>query len=226
MPNLTTNYDFNLPLVNNAVDADLWGGQLNSNWTSLDTLLKTVQDAVDAVSTIPIGSTIPYFGSSAPTNYLLCYGQTIGDTGSGADVEGSEYEALFDIAKACAPNSGTEDFANGDTVTIPDLRGRVVAGQDDMGGSSANRLTGQSGGVNGDNLGATGGAETHTLSIAQIPAHTHTYDGLANIGGSTSIPPSGGSTGETPQATGSAGSGQAHNNVQPTLILNYIVRYQ
>jgi hypothetical protein len=37
MPNSTTNYSFNLPLVNNATDADLWGGQLNSNWTSLDT---------------------------------------------------------------------------------------------------------------------------------------------------------------------------------------------
>lgn len=41
MPNLTTNYSFNLPLVNNATDADLWGGQLNSNWTSLDGILPT-----------------------------------------------------------------------------------------------------------------------------------------------------------------------------------------
>lgn len=37
MPNLTTKYSYNLPLVNNAIDADLWGGQLNSNWTALDT---------------------------------------------------------------------------------------------------------------------------------------------------------------------------------------------
>ena len=42
-----------------------------------------------------------------------------------------------------------------------------------MGGSSANRLTGQTGGVDGDTLGGTGGAETHTLTTAQMPAHTH-----------------------------------------------------
>ena len=39
MPNLTTNYNFNLPLVNDPVDEDLWGGQLNANWTSLDSIL-------------------------------------------------------------------------------------------------------------------------------------------------------------------------------------------
>jgi len=36
MPNLTTNFEFNKPLVNNATDADLWGGQLNTNWDSID----------------------------------------------------------------------------------------------------------------------------------------------------------------------------------------------
>jgi len=39
MPTLTTNYSFNKPLVNNAVDEDLWGGQLNDNWDSVDTIL-------------------------------------------------------------------------------------------------------------------------------------------------------------------------------------------
>lgn len=44
MPNLTPNFSFNLPLVNNAVDADLWGGQLNANWTKTDTELQAVID--------------------------------------------------------------------------------------------------------------------------------------------------------------------------------------
>ncbi|HYC65290.1 MAG TPA: tail fiber protein, partial [Reyranellaceae bacterium] len=59
------------------------------------------------------------------------------------------------------------------TFNIPDLRGRTTAGRDDMGGSSANRLTGQTGGIDGDVLGHIGGTETHTLSTAQMPAHTH-----------------------------------------------------
>ena len=41
MPNNTTNYNFNNPLVNNATDADLWGGYLNSNWDSTDSVLNT-----------------------------------------------------------------------------------------------------------------------------------------------------------------------------------------
>lgn len=39
MPNLTTNYSFNKPLVNDATDEDLWGGYLNDNWDSVDSLL-------------------------------------------------------------------------------------------------------------------------------------------------------------------------------------------
>ena len=53
------------------------------------------------------------------------------------------------------------------------LRGRVVAGQDNMGGFSIDRLTNQAGGVVGETLGVTGGAETHTLLETQMPAHNH-----------------------------------------------------
>ncbi len=45
MPNLTTNYNFNKPLVNNATDADIWGDQLNSNWDDLDGLLRNRTNA-------------------------------------------------------------------------------------------------------------------------------------------------------------------------------------
>jgi microcystin-dependent protein len=109
------------------------------------------------------------------------------------------------------------------TFGLPDLRGRVVAGQDDMGGSSANRLTGLSGGVDGDVLGAAGGAETHTLTTAELASHTHstpTSDGsTAFTTGGTQTPAR-----NTDGTTGSAGSGSAHNNVQPTFILNYIIK--
>lgn len=67
MPNLTPNYNFNLPLVNNATDADLWGGQLNSNWSDLDTLLQ-------ASFELPVGSI--YMNKTVSTNpaTLLGYG--------------------------------------------------------------------------------------------------------------------------------------------------------
>lgn len=51
MPTFTTNYDFNLPLVNDATDQDLWGGELNDNFTSLDSLLYTATNWTKRVVT-------------------------------------------------------------------------------------------------------------------------------------------------------------------------------
>jgi microcystin-dependent protein len=139
------------------------------------------------------------------------------------------------------------------TFGVPDDRGRVVAGQDDMLGTSANRLTGQAGGVDGDVLGATGGAETHALTGAQTGPHTHTgttnnggvdhnHGGIPNISGTVAIdfggqtqasPPNFGNILNTTGAsqflhthgftTDSAGGGAAHNNVQPTIIRNKVI---
>lgn len=192
----------------------------------------------------PVGTVVPFAGLSAPASWLFCFGQNVSRT---------TYAALF---AAISTTYGAGDGAT--TFTLPDLRGRVVAGQDDMGGSSANRLTGQSGGINGDTLGATGGAETHTLTEAQLAAHDHLVDMGAPIntgaGGSHSHTFTYGQrnksgdgsdvtdlthTGSTettstvaahahtvdipPFNSGNAGSGAAHNNVQPTLVLNYMI---
>lgn len=63
---------------------------------------------------------------------------------------------------------------DGDDPRLPDYRGRVIAGKDDMGGTAAGRLTTTAvGGVNGTVLGGTGGTETVTLNATQIPSHSH-----------------------------------------------------
>jgi microcystin-dependent protein len=64
-------------------------------------------------------------------------------------------------------------LGNGSTTfNVPDRRGRVLVGRDDMGGTAASRMTGTT--VDATRLAAAGGAQTHTLTEAQLPAHTHT----------------------------------------------------
>jgi microcystin-dependent protein len=67
---------------------------------------------------------------------------------------------------------GSGDGAS--TFNIPDLRGRVTTGKDDMGGSAANRITNSGSGIVGTTLGAVGGAEKETLITANLPAYTPT----------------------------------------------------
>lgn len=154
------------------------------------------------------GMLVPYAGTSAPTGFLMCGGQAVSRT---------TYSDLFAVI---GTTYGAGDGSS--TFNLPDLQGRVVAGKDDMSGSSADRLTNQTGGLNGDTLGATGGSETHTLDVTQIPAHTHDYKKHTSLGASGS----GGNAqlSQTDAATESTGGGQAHNNVQPTIILNYIIK--
>lgn len=181
--------------------------------------------AAVAASLMPAGALAPYAGAAAPTGWLLCYGQAISRT------------TYADLFTAISTTYGVGDGVT--TFNLPDLRGRVVAGQDDMGGTSANRLTNQTDGVEGDTLGATGGAETNTLTIAEMPLHGHAARISNNAGsavdgvGGMALEQNGDSnyaafTG-TPSETageqiGGTGGGTAHNNVQPTIILNYIIK--
>ena len=164
------------------------------------------------------GMIMPYAGSSAPSGWLLSYGQAISR---------STYSDLF---SAIGTTYGAGDGST--TFNVPDLRGRTIAGQDDMGGSSSNRLTSP---INGDTLGATGGSESHTIAEAELPAHTHSSGGTISItrgNGSTGtgvfglveIISSGSNTFSVSGTSGSTGGDSAHNNVQPTLILNYIIK--
>lgn len=178
--------------------------------------------------TIPIGLIMDFAGSSAPDGYLLCFGQAI---------LRSTYSDLFGvIGTTYGIGDGTTTF------NIPDLRGRVIAGKDNMGGSSANRLTIE---VDGDVLGDSGGAETHTLIAGEIASGltgTTSADTVTTVYQATSIvtgsigpgtpnfvraPGSGSdaSVSNTHTHTVTAGgSDDPHNNVQPTIILNKIIR--
>lgn len=198
--------------------------------------------------TIPVGGMLDYAGSTAPDSYLFCYGQALSRT------------AYADLYAVLGTFYGSGDGST--TFNVPDKRGRVTAGKDDMGGTSANRLTGQTGGLNGDNLGAVGGEEAHQLLINETPAHGAAHGnfptqvavertGWGTSGVGANQWPSGQmivGTGQAEQVEGlesiaaagndrtfalsgatavsSVGGDGTHNNVQPTIILNTIIRYR
>lgn len=167
------------------------------------------------VGAVPAGALMPFAGSSAPAGWLLCYGQTVSRT---------QYGELFAVLG--------ETYGAGDgstTFVLPDLRGRVVAGVDNMGGSAASRLTSTTITGGGDAPGEVGGAQTHTLTTTEMPAHTHeiqrSNQAATSIGAdSTVLYRSLANTGATNTFTQTAGGSAAHNNVQPTMVLNYIIK--
>ena len=147
-----------------------------------------------AVPVMPVGCVIPFAGAAAPTGWLLCQGQAISRT---------TYAQLFSVI-------GTT-YGSGDgktTFNLPDMRGRVAVGSD-------------------ANLGAAAGVQSVSLTAAQNGPHNHTtlidYKNLMGTQeGSNSFQvrqePAGAVT------TGSSGNGAAHENRQPSLYLNQIIK--
>lgn len=193
---------------------------------------KASQASVNAIAGIPTGAGLEWFTDTLPAGGFLWQ--------NGAAVSRATYAALFGVI-------GTT-FGAGDgstTFNLPDKRGRVSAGSDDMGGvTTAARLTTAGSGVDGVTLGASGGAQSHTLTSAQIPAHTHpitdpghthtqdcavrlpssgnNFNTPFNAGGTNALPTNPSFTGIT--VGNNTGGGSAHNNVQPTIITNWVIK--
>jgi microcystin-dependent protein len=158
------------------------------------------------------GALADFAMDAVPTGWLMCYGQA---------VSRATYPALYAaIGDTWGAGNGTTTF------NVPDLRGRVRAGVDDMGGTSADRLTGTISGLNGDTFAAVGGVEHHALTTAELPAHTHNIPSYAtpNSGASVGMDKDN-SGGLTQVPSSSVGSDAAHTNMQPTAIVLTCIKY-
>lgn len=157
-----------------------------------------------------LGTGITYFVVNSTTNTFQV-ASTRG--GSAINTTGTQSGTHTGIYAPHGHGDGSTTF------NIPDLRGRVAAGRDNMGGTVANRLTTAGAGIAGVNLGDAGGSQTHTLTTAEMPAHTHANGVTA---GSAWAALGCGSQGTG--NTGSTGGGGAHQNTQPTLVANKIIK--
>lgn len=160
------------------------------------------------------------YNSFIPRNFVLCDGRLLSI---------QQYTALYSLLGAQFGGNGSTTFG------VPDLRSRIIVSQ------------GQGNGLSQYPFGTAGGAESVPLQINQMPTHNHTYSMLAdNVPGTTNDPTGGhiaqvyntpGNVGYdsfTPgaatdavklatQSTDPIGGGAAHPNLQPYMVLNYII---
>lgn len=151
----------------------------------------------------------------APKNWALCDGQTLAV---------SQNTALFSIIGVTYGGNGTTEFQ------LPNLQGCAPL----QAGAGTN--------LNSYNLGQTGGTQTVTLGISQMPLHTHPASCVAQ--GGTSLAPNenfwaeggvtrgqllysngseGGMVSMNAEALSLAGGSVGHNNMPPYQVLNFII---
>jgi microcystin-dependent protein len=159
--------------------------------------------AVSSEQTLPSGTIVAFAGNTVPAGWSLCDGSAISRTA---------YALLF---ATVGISFGGGDGIN--TFNLPDLRGRSVLG------------AGQGLGLTDRILGQTLGEESHTLTLAEIPRHRHLIPNLKQY-----IPNRNGTSPGSfedndgainTEHTDYQGGDGSHNNMQPNMVLNFIIKH-
>jgi microcystin-dependent protein len=214
--------------------------------SSTSGLLKQSRDVFVGDLGVPIGTIFPYAGSIAPFGYLLC---------DGSELERVRYGNLYDVIGTTY--NGSAPLTGVNTFRLPDLRGRFALGRDNMdnGGTVPNTLgtyidagggvAGRVPGTEPQNIGQSGGSSTTTLTVNNLPQHSHNMVGTAGeqyhaVKLDTGVPTDFGAfldagptaagrfnylpnSGNVNVPTGTT-LNQAFSVVNPFLTLNYIIR--
>ena len=155
---------------------------------------------VKVADTLPIGTIIPFAGSTLPANYMECDGSAISRV---------EYASLF---SAIGTTYGAGDGST--TFNLPNLKGRVPVGE----GSN-------DGGTHYFYLGSTGGEYEHTLTVDEMPSHNHTLgvklSGTQYLSGNHGVY---GTAGTDDAIIKNKGGGAPHNNLQPFMVIRYVIK--
>jgi microcystin-dependent protein len=218
---------------------------------------------VDPTTILSTGDLKVAYGTGILSGFVRANGRTIGSSTSGAtERANADTQSLFQYLWGADANlavsggrgaSAAADWAANKTIALPDIRGRAVAGLDDMGNTAAGRLTatyfgatGSCSGALGTTLGAACGGESQTMTVAQMPIHNHgvtdpghTHPFNPVVGASPNVAfslliagsnPIGGTLSQTTSSatTGitiqNAGNGNPHPTVQPTILATIYVK--
>ena len=226
---------FQTTIANSFISNKTYTGDVDA---SDEFLLNRVQGQVglyrvsrrDLLSTVPInppGVMMPYAGTTAPTFWLLCYGQ---------EILQADYPELFDVIGFTYKQTGLLSGNGVAKFALPDMRGRTVMGLDDMGGTAASRITG----LQGSELGNSGGQETVTIQQNNLPDHEHDLvvegtqfyaildaakDANSPVSSITFDAPTGQNAGQAVTTSGGVAgtTGQAMETLSPFMSLNYII---
>lgn len=206
-------------------------------------LFKQSRDTFVGDLAVPIGTILPFAGSTAPYGYLLC---------DGSEIERIKYAELYDVVGVTY--NGSTALNGVGTFRLPDMRGRFPLGRDNMdnsgtvpspagpyidaGGGNVDRVPG----IEADTIGQGAGQSSVALTLSNLPEHTHSLKNgnvpYFAIRTDTAVNPPA-TTGLGPTAPGQAqylnnsgpvttpdGTtlGNAIGIMNPYLTLNYIIR--
>ncbi len=181
--------------------------QIADSFTTITDANITETRSVASANGFPTGATIPYPVTTAPAGWLLADGTAVSRT---------DYADLFSIIGV---SFGVGDGST--TFNLPDMRGRTFVILDNLGGTSANRVTS----AQADTVGGSSGAETHALTVPEMPSHQHAYRGVVGGGSSTTSWSQGSGAGPfNDRAVDATGGGGSHNNMQPYMAFGAIIK--
>lgn len=150
------------------------------------------------IELVPTGVIMEFAGVEPPKGWLIC---------DGRQLRISDYPALYSVI-------GNRYGGAGGMFALPDHRGRVGVGYNHT-NSDFNQL------------GKLGGSSTHTLTVNEMPRHDHYINGGWGAGGmgtgSFRVDANNPRTRWT--NTGHTGGNQPHNNLQPYITINFIIKY-